>query len=194
MYIVNSVKVGYNIFVMNEAYPTEQNNGDHEQFPPYALIKYFQNQFADGYAKQASEVDQVGTEANGEFVRGEPIEQKNSITRGSDRIILKPPHPRDLAGFFTEVYAIFNKSEAHIAGDNTPGAHARVFVVRDFIKGRPSPFFLVDEDGAIRIDIFEEDIISATDDNIIPDSIGPIERAEAMYREYRHCNIVASID
>ena len=196
--VVNTLKVGYNI-TMNEGYPPEGYRpefepGRFEQFPPEALISYFQNQFRDGYVKQNSELSTDDSIYNGEFVRSEPVEEAHNITRGSHRIILKPPHPTDTAGFYCEVYAIFDKRLAESTNDEIPGANARMFVVRDFNNGRSGPFFLVDEDGAICIDIFEDGIITASDDDIIPDSIAPLERAESMLKKFKHYNIVASTD
>lgn len=80
-------------------------------------------------------------------------------------ITMNEGYPTDTAGFYCEVYAIFDKRLAESVNDEIPGANARMFVVRDFNNGRSGPFFLVDEDGAICIDIFEDGIITASDDD-----------------------------
>ncbi len=175
---------------MSEGFPpAETEPGMNEQYPPDALISYFQGQFSDAYIKQSLEETREAKSQNGEFVRSVPIESGHNLTRGSHRILLKPPHPSDTSGVYCEVYAVLINRLA----SEEPGAQAEAFVIRDFTHNRPGPFWLADHSGVISIEV-EDQFIAASDDPLYSADASPVDRARSMLNKYSKYNIVASSD
>lgn len=182
---------------MSENLPPSVHNQDaHEQYPPFALVAYFQSQFADGYDKQHSEGVSGHNTDNGEFVRTLAVEDSidgHYLTRGADRIILKPPHPVDSQGDYCEIFAV--NLDGKYSSDGM-GSYAETFVLCDFEKGKPGPFWLVGLDGVVGLDMdFDiESITNPEDSTGDSDLTTPVERAESMLKKYSTYNIVASTD
>lgn len=167
---------------MSEQYPPSIDDQEmNENFPPFKLVDYFRSQFADGYKKQHSEGTSGINTDNGEFVRTVPLEDPvngSPLTRGTHRVILKPPHPKDLSGFYCEVFALFSSTEEV----DEPGSHAETFVVRDFTNGRPGPFWMADAKAGVTSTDFDlTQIIAVEGDTLYSDSIDSIEIADSMF-------------
>jgi hypothetical protein len=167
-----------------------------EALPQRRLMAYFKGQFADAIEKESAESRRDDDSLNGTFIQRIPLDQGHELTRGSRRIILKPPHPNDIPGYYCEVYALRFEDSARDLPNRDYLENVNHYLLRDFNHGRPGPFWLLDDDGARIVDV-ADDTIGAIEEYGGSDETATLDDfviAESMLEKYKGYNIVASAE
>lgn len=157
------------------------------RFVAGALVAYLDGQFSDARRKEGAEDERSDFSAHGSFINQVPIENGHMLTRGSERIVLKPPHPNDTPGTFCEVYAIEpydpdNQDEQTLLEQR--------FLVRESLDGQIGPFRLVDQFGAHPAEVDAD--VSYLFGNQPQDPLLPFVWADELFERLSTYNIVAS--
>lgn len=131
---------------------------------------------------------------NGMFIRRVPLDAGHELTRGSRRILLKPPHPNDLPGYHCEVFALRFDEGSRALQDEDYLSGVTHYLLRDFTHGRPGSFWLIDDNGAQIVDTEAADYMAVASPDNFDDPLSLFEVAEKMFSKYSGYNIVASED
>lgn len=170
----------------------------HEQTPADKLLGYLRGQFNRAYADQKAELLEEQYHDNGAFIRRVVATETGDILPNildkSDRIVLKPPHPNDIPGFYCEVYAIYDSEVAELTKDDEPGVHAKSFVLRDYSNSRPGQhFWIINTEGVSSLEINNQpDTLPIMNESTA--LVNPQDIAQSMYNKYSTYSIIASVD
>lgn len=156
-------------------------------------MAYFYGQFKDAIQKESSENRRDDDSLNGMFIQRIPLEAGHDLTRGSRRIILKPPHPHDIPGYYCEVYALRFEDTARNETNEDYLRDVKHYLLRDFTHGRPGSFWLIDDDGARVVDVDDPESAMIGENGGI-NALDAFEVADAMLFKYKGYNIVASAE
>jgi hypothetical protein len=167
-------------------------NPEYEAEPAaWRLIRYLRGRFAAAYEQMAAGSRQGEMALHGSFVQRVPIDVGHALTKGADRIVMKPPHPRDEPGYYCEAYLILFQSDREYIDRQEIAEHATKFLVREFVDHLSGPpFWLVDEDGVHPVEVDLEKIHPSMEST----SATAQNRAEEMLERISTYNIVASSD
>ena len=154
-----------------------------EHATPGDFVLYLQGQFSDAVEKELSEDSRGEESVNGTFIQHALVEDETTpgLVQGAWRIVLKDPHPYDLPGTYTEVYAIMPVQDA----DKRLAPLASIFIVRDVDHGAEGPWLSVDENGAYDPGITEPNPEWETD------PAEGVKKALELHVKLSHRNIVA---
>jgi hypothetical protein len=173
------------------------NNGEmlgkspeyHEDPPAERLLKYLRGQFIDAYDKQAAENRRGELALHGSFVQRVPLDVGHALTRGTDRIVMKPPHPRDQPGYYCEAFIILLAEDREYDERQMVAGQATKFLIREYTDNLPGPFWLVDEEGTHPVDF---DFKTLDVGLFAGDDAAAQYRAEEMLEQLSTYNIVAA--
>ena len=170
-----------------EFWPSEDPK---EPLPSERLAGYVYGQFMDAIQKEESEGIRDQESLNGTFIQRVPTDTQHTLLRGSRRIVLKPPHPNDLPGYFCEAFAVSLTEGARALPNREFMEVVDFYIIRDYVKGRPGPHYLVNGDGAHSVD--PEDTIGSLQEMMEgATEISPFDTAELFFTKYRRYNMVA---
>ena len=151
------------------------------------LVAYLSGQLSDARAKEGAENYRGDRSAHGSFVQKVPIEVGHMLTRGSERVVLKPPHPHDSPGTYCEVYAVAPFDPDLPEATELLGER---FLVRESLDGQVGPFRLVDESGVHQVDV--QDVSHIFDHIDVDDPLKQYDLADELLARVSTYNIVAS--
>ena len=180
---------------------------------PQDLVEYLRTQFLAASKKEEQMNSNTSSFDNGAFYQRVPIPGAfgHELTRGSTRIVFKPPFSTMVLvqnDTFVEVFAVQVRGEdGHELADSS-GVTASQFLVRRFERGSYQPFELITENGVYDADLNEFDPVSGfgtiSDESgsaevkdleeQIADAMKPLARAHELFDLLSTLNIVATND
>lgn len=165
-----------------------------EIFPSLALMQYLRDQFEDAYHKDTEEDIRGETAVHGRFHREVVLPGENLAPAGSWRIVMKPPHPRDVHGDRAEVYAIcLRGTDGHLTADYT-GLFADQFLIQDFENFQSLGYWLITDEGVFPASIQDFDDVLGFEQETSRDPLATLDLTETYLAKLSRYNIVASTD
>ncbi len=143
------------------AVPLGEGNQGRESKGPQDLLNYLRGQFRDAHLKEASRDNRGERAPHGSFWQDRPLEEDHAMTRGSEKIVLSLPYPADDKSPY-EVFALLDKSEGDEESDEPEKESLIAWEVDRFlVRSAPrddqkGPFYLVDANGASRVELDDE--------------------------------------
>lgn len=149
------------------------------------LVVLLQDAHSDAMNGEQRRTSRLETRAyehpKGALYQRMPIDAPDhALIRGSVRLVMKPPHPKDTTGLFTEVFVL------PVQDDVIPETPEH-FLLRSFVDGSAGPFWFVDANG-----VHPDDVTQLTQEQVAQDPLAALERAEEFYEMLADYSVVPS--